>query len=100
MLHAKAEKRGPAWGNEGTLRAVERLTEFEAGSSIARRSATPRQRIIGARDPLVVSDLAFSTCTTALEPKRLVILTGAILHLTLKGLSKCHIQYAIGLLNI
>lgn len=48
----------------------------------------------------VVSDLAYSACDTALEPKRLVMLQGAILRLTMKGLRKCYVQYAIGLLNI
>jgi fermentation-respiration switch protein FrsA (DUF1100 family) len=71
-----AEKRGPAWGNEVTLRAVERLIAFEASSYIARRSPTPLQMIIGARDHRVVSGLAFSAFSTALEPKRLVILPG------------------------
>jgi len=71
-----AENRAPTWRNEVTLRTVEMLTEFEAGSYIARISPTPLLMIIGASDHLVVADLAFSAFNAALEPKRLVILPG------------------------
>jgi uncharacterized protein len=68
--------RAPAWRNQVTLRTVEMLGEYEPGSYVERISPTPLMMIIADGDHLAVADEAFAAYHRALEPKRLVILTG------------------------
>jgi fermentation-respiration switch protein FrsA (DUF1100 family) len=68
--------RAPAWRNQVTLRTVEMLGEYEPGSYIDRISPTPLMMIVADGDHLAVADEAFAAYNRALEPKRLVILTG------------------------
>ncbi len=73
---ATAKLRAPAWRNEVTLRSVEMLGEYEPGDYVARISPTPLLMVIAANDHLAVADEAFAAYNRALEPKRLLILSG------------------------
>jgi uncharacterized protein len=68
--------RAPAWRNEVTLRSVEMFTEYEPGAYIEWVSPTPLMMVVAAGDHLTVSDEALAAYARALEPKKLVLLTG------------------------
>jgi fermentation-respiration switch protein FrsA (DUF1100 family) len=68
--------RAPAWRNEVTLRSVELLTEYEPGTYIERISPTPLLVVVAAKDHLTVADEALAAFNRALEPKKLVLLSG------------------------
>jgi uncharacterized protein len=72
-----ASERAPSWRNEVTLRSVEMFTEYEPGTYISRISPTPLLMVVAARDHLTPSELAIEAFSRALEPKRLVLLSGA-----------------------
>jgi fermentation-respiration switch protein FrsA (DUF1100 family) len=69
-------KRAPAWRNEVTLQSVELFTEYEPGAYIEWISPTPFMMVVAAGDHLTVSDEALAAFARALEPKKLVLLTG------------------------
>ena len=71
-----ARSRAPSWKNEVTLRSVEMFTEYEPGSYAGFISPTPLMMVIALGDVLTVADLALEAYERALEPKRLVTLTG------------------------
>jgi fermentation-respiration switch protein FrsA (DUF1100 family) len=71
-----ARTRAPAWRNEVTLRSVEMFTEYEPGSYVGYISPTPLLMVVALGDVLTVADLALAAYERALEPKRLVTLTG------------------------
>lgn len=73
---ATGKTRAPSWRNQVTLRTLEMLAEYEPGSYIERISPTPLLMVIAAGDHLAVADEAFAAYNRALEPKRLMILTG------------------------
>ena len=52
------------------------FTEYEPGSYAAFVSPTPLMMVVAQGDILTVSDLALATYQKALEPKRLVLLSG------------------------
>jgi uncharacterized protein len=68
--------RAPAWRNEVTLWSVEMFTEYEPGAYIEWISPTPLMMVVAAGDHLTVSDEALAGYARALEPKKLVLLTG------------------------
>ncbi|MFZ1428260.1 MAG: alpha/beta hydrolase [Geminicoccaceae bacterium] len=68
--------RAPSWKNEVTLRSVEMFTEYEPGSYAAFVSPTPLLMVVALGDVLTVADLALAAFERALEPKRLVTLSG------------------------
>ena len=68
--------RAPSWRNEVTLRSVEMFTEYEPGSYAAFVSPTPLLMVVALGDVLTVADLALAAFERALEPKRLVTLSG------------------------
>jgi uncharacterized protein len=68
--------RAPAWKNEVTLRSVEMFTEYEPGSYVGFISPTPLLMVVALGDVLTVSDLALAAYERALQPKRLVTLSG------------------------
>jgi uncharacterized protein len=68
--------RAPAWKNEVTLRSVEMFTEYEPGSYVSFISPTPLLMVVALGDVLTVSDLALAAYERALQPKRLVTLSG------------------------
>ena len=71
-----AKSRAPSWKNEVTLRSVEMFTEYEPGSYVSFISPTPLMMVVARGDVLTVADLAFAAFKRALEPKRLVALSG------------------------
>jgi len=71
-----AKSRAPSWKNEVTLRSVEMFTEYEPGSYVSFISPTPLMMVVARGDVLTVADLAFAAFERALEPKRLVALSG------------------------
>ena len=70
------KSRAPSWKNEVTLRSVEMFTEYEPGSYASFISPTPLLMVVALGDVLTVADLALAAYETALEPKRLVTLSG------------------------
>lgn len=68
--------RAPSWKNEVTLRSVEMFTEYEPGSYAGFISPTPLLMVVALGDVLTVADLALAAYERALEPKRLVTLSG------------------------
>jgi fermentation-respiration switch protein FrsA (DUF1100 family) len=68
--------RAPSWRNEVTLRSVEMFTEYEPASYISFVSPTPLMMVVALEDILTVADLALAAYQQALEPKRLVTLSG------------------------
>lgn len=71
-----SRNRAPSWKNEVTLRSVEMFTEYEPGSYIGFISPTPLMMVVALGDVLTVADLALAAYERALEPKRLVALSG------------------------
>jgi len=69
-------ERAPSWVNECTLRSVEMFWEYEPGAYLPYISPTPLLMIVAAGDHLTVSDIAIGAYEQALEPKKLVILSG------------------------
>jgi fermentation-respiration switch protein FrsA (DUF1100 family) len=68
--------RAPSWRNEVTLRSVEMFWEYEPGAYIQWVSPTPLLMVVAAGDHLTVCDLAIEAYERALEPKKLVVLSG------------------------
>lgn len=68
--------RASNWRNEVTLRSVEMFTEYEPGAYIRYVSPTPLLLVVALRDHLTVADEALAAYQQALDPKRLVTLTG------------------------
>jgi uncharacterized protein len=64
------------WKNEVTLRSVEMFWEYEPGLLIDKVSPAPLMMVVMAGDVLAHADIAFRTYARALEPKRLVSLSG------------------------
>jgi uncharacterized protein len=73
---ATGKSRAPSWKNEVTLRSVEMFTEYEPGSYASFISPTPLLMVVALGDVLTVADLALAAYEAALEPKRLVTLSG------------------------
>ena len=71
-----SKSRAPSWKNEVTLRSVEMFTEYEPGSYVSFISPTPLMMVVALGDVLTVADLALAAYERALEPKRLVALSG------------------------
>jgi uncharacterized protein len=68
--------RAPNWRNEVTLRSVEMFTEYEPGAYVRYVSPTPLLLVVAVKDHLTVADEALAAYEDALEPKRLVMLSG------------------------
>ena len=68
--------RAPCWRNEVTLRSVEMFTEYEPGSYISFVSPTPLLLVVALGDHLTVADEALAAYERALEPKKLVMVSG------------------------
>jgi uncharacterized protein len=68
--------RAPSWRNEVTLQSVEMFIAYEPGAWIRFVSPTPLLMVVALRDHLTVADEALTAYEEALEPKRLVCLTG------------------------
>ncbi|WP_346269081.1 alpha/beta hydrolase [Burkholderia ambifaria] len=73
---ATSQTRAPAWKNEVTLRSIEMLMEYEPGSYVRSISPTPLLVVAAPADHVCVGDLQLAAFDRALEPKKLVMLTG------------------------
>ena len=67
----------PNWRNEVSLESMERFLEYNPAANISRISPTPLLMIVGGNDALTPTDLAVAAYERALEPKALVITSGA-----------------------
>lgn len=66
----------PNWRNEVTLRSMEYARAYEPGIYTAYISPTPLLMIVGREDHVTCTDLQLEAYNRALEPKKLVLLTG------------------------
>jgi len=66
----------PNWRNEVTLRSAEMSRENEPGSYISRISPTPLLMIVARDDDVTAADLSLEAYNRALEPKKLLLLSG------------------------
>ncbi len=66
----------PAWRNEVTSRSVDMARAYEPGAYVSRIGPVPLLMIVATRDTLVPADLALAAYERALEPKKLVLLSG------------------------
>lgn len=71
-----AGKNAPNWRNEVTLRSMEFARGYEPGIYVPYISPTPLQMIIGLQDSVTCTDLQLEAYNRALEPKKLVLLSG------------------------
>jgi hypothetical protein len=71
-----ATKDAPNWRNEVTLRSMEFARGYEPGIYVPYISPTPLQMIIGLQDFITCTDLQLEAYNRALEPKKLVLLSG------------------------
>ena len=67
----------PNWRNEVSLESMEKFLEYNPAANISRVSPTPLLMIVGGNDTLTPTDLAVAAYERALEPKALVITSGA-----------------------
>lgn len=65
-----------AWQNSMTVRSSRAARMYEPGTWVDRVSPTPLLMIVGLQDTVTVTDLALQAYERALEPKRLVTITG------------------------
>ena len=66
----------PEWDNAMTLRSTERSRDYEPGVYIPRISPTPLLMIVADDDTVTLTDLALEAYEEALEPKKLVFVSG------------------------
>jgi uncharacterized protein len=71
-----ATKHAPNWRNEVTLRSMEYARGYEPGIYVSYISPTPLQMIVGLKDSITCTDLQLEAYNRALEPKKLVLLSG------------------------
>ena len=67
----------PNWRNEVSLESMEKFLEYNPAANISRVSPTPLLMIVGGNDALTPTDLAVAAYERALQPKALVITSGA-----------------------
>jgi hypothetical protein len=72
----ESAKSAPAWRNEVTLRSLEFARAYEPGIYVPFISPTPLLMIVALRDFTSCTDLQLAAYERALEPKKLVTLSG------------------------
>jgi hypothetical protein len=65
-----------SWGNKLTLRSLELYRSYEPGAFVTHISPTPLLLITMDNDSTTPTDEILGACNRALEPKRLLILSG------------------------
>lgn len=65
-----------AWTNDVTVRSTRAARMYEPGHWIARVSPTPLLMVVATRDTITLTDLELAAYGRALEPKRLVTISG------------------------
>lgn len=71
-----ATRNAPNWRNEVTLRSMEYARGYEPGVCVPFISPTPLLMIVGLKDAITCTDLQLEAYNRALEPKKLVLLSG------------------------
>lgn len=71
-----ATKDAMNWRNEVTLRSMEFARAYEPGMYVPYISPTPLLMIVGLKDAITCTDLQLEAYDRALEPKKLVLLSG------------------------
>ena len=71
-----AENKSLDWQNKVTVRSLELRLEYEVSPYIRRISPTPLLMIVADNDTITPTDLSLRAFEQALEPKRLVLVTG------------------------
>ncbi len=66
----------PAWRNEVTSRSVEMARAYEPGAYVSKIGPVPLLMIVATHDTLAPTELALAAYERALEPKKLVLLSG------------------------
>lgn len=74
--YSTSGKQSANWKNEVTLRSVEYASTYDPGDYISKISPTPLLMIVGKEDDVTPTDLALQAYENALEPKKLVLLSG------------------------
>lgn len=69
-------KDAPNWRNEVTLRSMEYARAYEPGIHVPYISPTPLLMIVGLKDFITCTDLQLEAYNRALEPKKLVLMSG------------------------
>lgn len=64
------------WENKATLRSTRWARMYEPGTWVERVSPTPLLMVVARHDAVAVTDLALKAYERALEPKRLVMISG------------------------
>jgi fermentation-respiration switch protein FrsA (DUF1100 family) len=64
------------WENKATLRSTRWARMYEPGTWVERVSPTPLLMVVARNDAVAVTDLALKAYERALEPKRLVMISG------------------------
>ena len=65
-----------AWENSVTIRSTRAARMYEPGTWVSRVSPTPLLMVVAMRDTITVTDLALAAYERALQPKRLVTISG------------------------
>jgi fermentation-respiration switch protein FrsA (DUF1100 family) len=76
-FYSQGERLAPGrWRNEVTLSTVAQSTEYEPGAHMEFISPTPLLMLVANNDTITPTDLALCAYARALEPKKLVMLSG------------------------
>ncbi len=67
----------PNWRNEVSLESMEKFLEYSPAANIPRISPTPLLMIVAGGDTLTPTNLAIAAYERALQPKSLVVTSGA-----------------------
>ncbi|MEM8534291.1 MAG: alpha/beta hydrolase, partial [Chloroflexota bacterium] len=73
---SKPESRPETWDNMVTIRSMERARDYEPAIYIERISPKPLLMVVADQDTVTLTDLALQAYNNALEPKRLVLISG------------------------
>ena len=67
---------GTKWENAVTARSTQLARMYEPGAWVSRVSPTPLLMVVASHDAITLTDLALAAYERALEPKRLVVISG------------------------
>ena len=67
---------GTKWKNAVTARSTRLARMYEPGAWVSRVSPTPLLMVVASHDAITLTDLALAAYERALEPKRLVVISG------------------------
>jgi fermentation-respiration switch protein FrsA (DUF1100 family) len=67
---------GTKWKNAVTARSTRLARMYEPGAWVSRVSPTPLLMVVASHDAITLTDLALAAYEQALEPKKLVVISG------------------------